>query len=42
MNGKIINNKTISGTYKLIPKETDLNQTQYGEFTVTKENKIKQ
>jgi serine/threonine protein kinase len=42
INGKIINNKTISGTYKLIPKKTDLNPIQYGEFTVIKENKIKQ
>ena len=42
ISGKIINNKTINGTYKLIPNKTDLNQTQYGEFTVTKENKIKQ
>lgn len=42
MNGKIINNKTITGTYKLIPKKSDLNQTQYGEFTVTKMNEIKQ
>ncbi|GAX39277.1 hypothetical protein NIES4075_02280 [Tolypothrix sp. NIES-4075] len=38
MSGKFINNKTIKGTYKLIPRETDLNQTQFGEFTVIKEN----
>ncbi len=38
INGKIINNKRITGTYKLIPKETDLNPIQYGEFTVIKEN----
>ncbi len=42
IDSNFIGNNKITGTYKLIPTINNPNRTQYGEFTVTKENKIKQ